>query len=138
MKQLNLHIKLHFLTLLPKDESSKVKSIEDQIKSRTGREPDGYYANAYDALWVAGLTVNATKRTSDIGTLKHTFYQIADSYFGITGNTRLDDNGDRQCGTYDFWKITKKDNNAHYDWSKTDKIDLCPNSHNAKKSVLLS
>lgn len=118
----------------PKDESSKVKSIEDQIKSKTGREPDAYYANAYDALWVAGLTVNATKSTTDMKTLKHTFNQTADSYFGITGNTKLDNNGDRQCGSYDFWKIAKKDNNAYYDWSKTDKIDLCPNSHNAKKS----
>ena len=109
------------------NENKKVKTIENEIINVTGNEPDGYYANAYDALWVAALTLNAT-RTNDIGILKDKFNQTANSYFGITGNTKLDNKGDRVCGSYDFWEIVKKES-GHYNWMKTDKIPVCPNVH---------
>jgi ABC-type branched-subunit amino acid transport system substrate-binding protein len=92
--------------------------LENKIEEKISRYPDPYYANAYDALWVAALTENATKGIKDIQTLKQKLYEMANSYFGLTGKTSLDENGDRKYGTYDFWIINEKDDNKGYEWIK--------------------
>ena len=37
--------------------------------------------------------------------MKNTFVKIANSYKGITGNTTLNQVGDRKYGDYDFWAV---------------------------------
>jgi hypothetical protein len=43
---------------------------------------------------------------------------MANSYFGLTGKTSLNEDGDRRYGTYDFWIINEKDDNKGYGWVK--------------------
>jgi len=100
------------------ENDSRVKILENKIEEKISRYPDPYYANAYDALWVAALTENATKGIKDIQTLKQKLYEMANSYFGLTGKTSLDEDGDRKYGTYDFWIINEKDDNKGYEWVK--------------------
>ena len=100
------------------ENNSKVKILEKKIEKEIARYPDPYYANAYDALWVAALTENATTGIKDIKILKQKLYQIANSYSGVTGNTSLSEDGDRKYGTYDFWTINEKDDNSGYKWVK--------------------
>jgi branched-chain amino acid transport system substrate-binding protein len=72
------------------------------IEKDIERIPRSYASTAYDALWVAALSENQTNQTSNIEQLKSTFAKIANSYHGITGNTSLDQNGDRKYGDYEY------------------------------------
>ncbi|MFL6426168.1 MAG: hypothetical protein ACJ71R_21620 [Nitrososphaeraceae archaeon] len=42
--------------------------------------------------------------------MKNTIVKIADSYNGITGNTSLNEFGDRKYGDYDFWVVRNGEN----------------------------
>jgi branched-chain amino acid transport system substrate-binding protein len=87
------------------DNDERLKHIEDQIHEQIERTPRSYASVAYDALWVSALAENNTKATRDINYLKSTIVKIADSYNGITGNTTLNQFGDRKYGDYDFWAV---------------------------------
>ena len=73
------------------------------------------------------FTENATKSTHNINYLKNTLVHISDSYNGITGNTKLNQNGDRKYGDYDFWAVAKNSENNTYDtfsWKRVSKYVL--------------
>jgi branched-chain amino acid transport system substrate-binding protein len=103
------------------DNSNSYKFIlvDNQIQKAIGRVPRSYAEVAYDALWVAALTENITGGTKDINSLKKTFLQISNSYAGITGDTSLDQAGDRKHGNYDFWAIkpNNSDDQSHFAWA---------------------
>ena len=119
-------IKTGFLNpLLVNEPNEKLILLSSQIKNVIGNiSISSYSYPAYDALWVAALTENATKGlTSNVDTLKRTFTQIADSYIGATGNTSLNAAGDRKYAHYDFW-IVKQDappntNSFHWEIAPT-------------------
>ncbi|MFL6381237.1 MAG: penicillin-binding protein activator [Nitrososphaeraceae archaeon] len=87
------------------DNDERLKHVEAQIHEQIERTPRSYASVAYDTLWVAALAENNTKATHDINYLKNTIVKIADSYKGITGNTSLNQFGDRKYGDYDFWAV---------------------------------
>ncbi len=89
------------------DPSAKDKwqPLSDRIKAQIGRQPDIYAMTSYDALWLVTLTYLTVGHDTDIATLKTAFVYEAANYFGVTGNTTLDDAGDRAYATYDFWGI---------------------------------
>jgi branched-chain amino acid transport system substrate-binding protein len=87
------------------DNDERLKHVEAQIHEQIERTPRSYASVAYDALWVAALAENNTKATYNIDYLKSTILKIADSYHGITGNTSLNQFGDRKYGDYDFWAV---------------------------------
>lgn len=72
------------------------------------------------AFWVAAITENVTGGTDDINYLKGKFSQIANSFLGATGKTNLNEEGDREYGTYDYWMVRGEDNSA-YNWTKVGK-----------------
>jgi len=90
----------------------KFKLIDNQIQKVIGRVPRSYAEVAYDSLWVAALTENSTGGTKDINSLKKSFLQIANSYTGITGDTSLNEAGDRKHADYDFWAIRANNGNS--------------------------
>ena len=87
------------------DNDERLKHVEAQIHEQIERTPRSYASIAYDTLWVAALAENYTNATHDINYLKNTIVKIADSYNGITGNTTLNQLGDRKYGDYDFWTV---------------------------------
>jgi ABC-type branched-subunit amino acid transport system substrate-binding protein len=93
--------------------SNKFKLVDNQIQQAIGRVPRSYAEVAYDAFWVAALTENMTGGTKDVNSLKKTFLQISNSYPGITGDTSLNEAGDRQHGDYDFWAIRPNNGNSN-------------------------
>jgi branched-chain amino acid transport system substrate-binding protein len=119
-------IKTGFLNpLLVNEPNEKLTLLSSQIKNAIGNiSISSYSYPAYDALWVAALTENATRGlTSNVDALKRTFTQIADSYIGATGNTSLNAAGDRKYAHYDFW-IVKQDappntNSFHWEIAPT-------------------
>ena len=103
------------------------KEIESRIYEKIGRNPDPYYAYAYDAFWVASLTENASQGISDQPEmLINNLHEEAKSYNGITGNTSLDINsGDRKNGSFEFWEIEEGKVNEGYEWYKaSSKLDI--------------
>jgi ABC-type branched-subunit amino acid transport system substrate-binding protein len=113
--------------------SYKLKRIEDQIQQMIGRVPSTYAAVAYDAFWVAALTENATLGTKDINYLKKTFVRIANSYTGITGDTSLNEAGDRKYGNYDFWAIKPSTStNNNFVWTKVGRAQIASSNEHTE------
>src|SRR5439155_16565065 len=104
--------------------SNKFRLVDSQIQKAIGRVPRSYAEVAYDALWVAALTENVSAGTNDINSLKKMFLQISNSYAGITGDTSLNEAGDRKHGDYDFWAIRPNNSHdqSHFAWSLVDRF----------------
>jgi branched-chain amino acid transport system substrate-binding protein len=89
------------------DDAAKYKwqPLIDRIRAQIGRTPDVYAITAYDALWVSVRAYLVTGPAPDISLLKKTFIGESGKFFGASGNTLLDENGDRAYGNYDFWSV---------------------------------
>ncbi|MCX6287549.1 MAG: penicillin-binding protein activator [Bacteroidetes bacterium] len=98
------------------DEAAKDKwqPLKERIQAVIGRNPEVYALTAYDAVWVGMKTFLITGTLADIETFRLAFVQEASTYFGVSGNTTLDANGDRAFGNYDFWAV--KHNPSGYYW----------------------
>jgi ABC-type branched-subunit amino acid transport system substrate-binding protein len=109
------------------NNSYKFKLIDNQIQQMIGRVPRTYAEVAYDAFWVAALTENVTAGSNDINYLKKTFLQITNSYKGITGDTSLNEAGDRKHGDYDFWAVKPSNsNNDAFVWTQDGRFQINP------------
>lgn len=100
------------------DESARYKwqPLSARIQAKTGRAPDSYAFTAYDALWVSVLTSLRADASTALSQFKQVFMLEAANYFGVTGNTVLDANGDRAFGNYDFWSVKRGENG--YFWGR--------------------
>ena len=100
------------------DDAAKNKwlPLQERIKSQVSRIPDVYSYTAYDALWVLVKTYQDSGKDPSINMLKSAFIHEAGNYFGASGNTQLDENGDRAIGNYDFWAV--KNDSAGYGWKR--------------------
>ena len=79
------------------------------IQSRSGVEADAYALSVYDAMWVLARTIaNYPGVLNDFELMKTEFTQESDQYFGITGPTQLNANGDRNIGSFDYWGIVNE------------------------------
>lgn len=77
--------------------------ISDQIKARVGFTPDAYALSVYDAAWVIALSFIESHGADDLR--KTAFTRNVQRYWGLTGSTAVDANGDRKSGNFDFWTI---------------------------------
>jgi branched-chain amino acid transport system substrate-binding protein len=101
---------------LEESASDRWKPVAQEIKSRTGIEPDAFALAAYDAVWVLAIAFQSTGGSDDIALLRTAFLKTADQYYGATGWTALNSNGDRKNGNFDFWCI--EDAGGQYTWRK--------------------
>ncbi len=93
---------------LNQEAQYKWESISKQIKTTIKRDPDAFTLAAYDALWVATLTHLVVGDINNFDTLKIALIKTANSYFGASGWTALNEEGDREFANYDFWVIKKE------------------------------
>ncbi len=105
------------------DDAAKDKwqSLKNRIQSQLGRPPEVYAYTAYDALWVGVLTYTSTGPSPGIELMKSAFVNVAANFFGASGNTLLDENGDRASGNYDFWAV--KHDTSGYNWKRVAKYN---------------
>jgi ABC-type branched-subunit amino acid transport system substrate-binding protein len=105
-------------------------SLLEEIRTEVHIEPSPYSAVAYDILWIAAIAENMTRNnennTTDIQgnqVLRDAIKSSAKSYLGVTGNTTLNNMGDRAKGEYDFWKVATNmtDNKEPFGWIKTNR-----------------
>jgi branched-chain amino acid transport system substrate-binding protein len=111
------------------DNGNSYNYLLDKIRKEIHTEPSPYSAEAYDILRVAAIAENMTRHNNmnnitdfqGISDFKDAFIRAAKSYVGVTGNTTLDNMGDRAQGGYDFWKVkaSKIGDMESFDWIKT-------------------
>ena len=92
--------------------SKKLESFLESYEEYHTKTPiafDGPYM--YDAVWLATLTKIQTNNTNQIQVLKKAFFNISDSFTGITGPTILNEFGDRLYSSYDFWTVSENNKN---------------------------
>lgn len=100
---------------LPSSAQAKWEPLIAEITARTGTEPKAFALAAYDALWVIALTYEETKGLNhDWKSMRTMFQKQADMYFGATGSTQLNSNGDRAVASFGFWGI--EEDNGTYTW----------------------
>lgn len=106
---------------LPGMAAEKWIPLSDRYYAKTGQRPDAFALAAYDATFLAGL--NASYRKQAPRNLRHdTFAETADITFGATGVTRLDADGDRVYGNFDFWAI-RADEHGQRHWTVVCRYD---------------
>jgi ABC-type branched-subunit amino acid transport system substrate-binding protein len=111
------------------DNGNLYDNLLEEIRKEAHTEPSPYSAVAYDILWVAAIAENMTRHNVNnitdiqgIQDLRDAIIRSAKSYLGVTGNTTLNNMGDRAKGEYDFWKVTTNitDDKEPFGWIKTD------------------
>jgi branched-chain amino acid transport system substrate-binding protein len=105
-------------TMYGLDESAR--HIWEPLKARItdvlGRQPDAYAMASYDALWVLAKTALSLGSDERISRLKIVFTEESNRYFGASGNTWLNEAGDRAFGNYDFWGVQPL--GKGYEWKR--------------------
>jgi branched-chain amino acid transport system substrate-binding protein len=100
---------------LPAQPHPDLNRISAAIFSDSGIEPDAYALSVYDAMWVIGKTLATHKNVlTDYEKLKESFATEANQFFGITGPVLLNDKGDRDIGSFDYWGIVEE--NGVFSW----------------------
>jgi branched-chain amino acid transport system substrate-binding protein len=96
------------------EETDEFRELEDRIAGEIGREPRSYAEATYDALRVAVMALDG-----DPVSPRDEFVRVAGSYAGATGNTELNEAGDRKSGSYDFWAVREGHGGGHdsYEWA---------------------
>jgi branched-chain amino acid transport system substrate-binding protein len=100
---------------LPMPSHPDYERVVAYIKSKSGLEPDAYTMAAYDATWViAKSLINFPNPPSKIQDLIPVFQLEAKRFYGLTGPLQLNDAGDRNNGTFDYWGVALE--NGTYKW----------------------
>lgn len=79
--------------------------VAAEVEGLTGLVPDAFGLSTYDAVWLIALARLQTGGLNDLTRYKDAFARTAETYFGVTGWTRLNAAGDRASGAFDFHAI---------------------------------
>ena len=96
-------------------DNAELNEVKAKVEQKTGQPAYVFGLVAYDALWVAGLTL-AENQDADLSTLKSALKVKAAAYTGITGSIVLNEYENRTGTPYDFWGIAFE--NGSYIWEK--------------------
>ena len=99
--------------LRPTSARAKWEPLVATVTTSTGIEPDAFGLAAYDAAWCAMLA-RLLAGSGDIPTWKSYIPIAAEFFFGGTGWGRLNANGDRAFGDFDFFGLAYV--NGAADW----------------------
>lgn len=101
---------------LPSNAHPDLSRVANGIKVASGVDADAYALSVYDIMWVIGLTLaNYPDVLDDYSELKSNFATQAEQYYGLTGPTILNVNGDRAIGSFEYWGIINS--GGVYKWS---------------------
>jgi branched-chain amino acid transport system substrate-binding protein len=91
--------------------------VAAEVEALTGLAPDAFGLSTYDAVWLITLAHLQAGGTRDLAHYKEAFARTAETYFGVTGWTRLNAAGDRATGAFDFHGICAT--GTDYAWQHT-------------------
>jgi branched-chain amino acid transport system substrate-binding protein len=112
----------HLATMYSPTASPKLLGFVDKFRSRAGEYPDAFSVNAYDCVWMLGLTIIYTGKY-DGEAIKNALPHITKIYFGASGWALLDENGDRVGGgSYEVWAVVLEGDRPR--WEKVAIVNL--------------
>ncbi len=85
--------------------SSKTQALCAELLMHTTQTCDSYPIGAYDDVWIAALSLLACNANSG-SCVQKVLPSVADSYYGVSGWTELNANGDRAISDYLIYCIT--------------------------------
>lgn len=97
--------------------------VKAQVTEKLGHAPQPYAYAAYNSAWVVTIAYLET-RSDATSVMNVAIPLVADSYYGITGNTALNAAGDLKFASYDFWSVTQE--NGAYTWKKVGSYSVDP------------
>lgn len=100
---------------LANSAQEKWQPLQERLEYMLERKPEIYAFTAYDAVWLASETILASGNPASISILKESFENIAHTTSGVSGNTTLNNAGDRAYAAYGFWGITYA--GEKYNWN---------------------
>ncbi|MCA9250718.1 MAG: ABC transporter substrate-binding protein [Phycisphaerales bacterium] len=98
-------------------DSNGYQAVEQGVRDAIGRDVPSSAVVAYDALWIAALTINQVTNRSDPILLRGALPNVLNGYAGVTGSFAPDGDGNRAEGGYDLWTV--RQNGANVEWVKT-------------------
>lgn len=82
---------------------TKADPIILAIQNRTGNTPDAYALGVYDAIMITALSImGSDSKDMSKEFLRQSIVKQAELYYGATGWTILDENGDRKYASFDM------------------------------------
>ena len=108
------------------EAASIYNPIQIRIFNTIGSNVSIYALAAYDILWTTVIARLTQENNPDFATFKAHFIETAAGYYGATGRTELDTNGDRMHAIYDFWTIGNA--NSKYVWQLSAKYNTTDKS----------
>jgi len=91
-------------TIYAPTRGDKYAAFTSAYVAKYGGAPDAYAYSAYDAAWVAALSILAVGKNSGAAVQK-VLISVANNYYGVAGWPDLNANGDRTIADYDVWEI---------------------------------
>jgi branched-chain amino acid transport system substrate-binding protein len=85
--------------------SSKTQTLCSQLFAATSRTCDPYAIGSYDDVWLAALSLLACNANSG-SCVRSVLPTVASNYYGVSGWTELNANGDRAASDYLIYCIT--------------------------------
>ena len=85
-------------------KNTTTEKVTNHIMEEFGRIPNVYAYSAYDAVWLAGLTIDAMQ-TDDTAIIQENIISVAENHVGAVGSTKLTEQGDLAASDYDIWTI---------------------------------
>jgi branched-chain amino acid transport system substrate-binding protein len=93
--------------------SSKTQTLCSEMFTAIAQTCDPYPIGAYDDVWIAALSLLQCNANSG-ACVQKVITQVADSYYGASGWTLLNGNGDRAASDYLIYCITGPANNLQW------------------------
>ena len=98
----------------------KFEKINNYAKAKIGQELEGPAILAYDGAWIAALSILVAGKY-DGEAIRNVVPSIAERYYGISGYTELNEDGDRAMMNLAFYQVVEE--NGGYKWVKTATYD---------------
>ncbi len=106
-----------FSTIYAPTRSDKNAAFTSAFVNKTGGQPDAYAYSAYDATWIAALSILAVGKNSGAA-IQKVFINVANNYYGVSGWPDLNANGDRSISDYDIWSVVPNPSTSGaYQWA---------------------
>ncbi len=97
-------------------QSAGYSAVRQRIAEKTGSEPYSLAMLLYDSAWIAAkAAVEADMH--DMAAYKAKFLETSEAHEGLFGKAKMNENGDRVNGSFDFWTVTGTD--GSYAWEKS-------------------
>ncbi|MGC9104031.1 MAG: ABC transporter substrate-binding protein [Candidatus Methanodesulfokora sp.] len=85
-------------------DTPKKERVVKYVKEKTGEDVDIYSLVLYDCLWVAAMSI-LQAGTYDGALIQKIVPYVANNYFGASGWTEIDENGDRKGLDIAFYQV---------------------------------